>query len=118
MSQKGHVLICVMNLFQPPGLRSLAHRGSPDPRVSTGHRLRADASHPGQLFVNFKNKSYLDIFQNLGTALITMAAGTIVDEYGYDWLEVRENENTSKKYLIFNFKAQILTDKIQKAKAQ
>ena len=28
-------------------------------------------------------------FQNLGTALITMAAGTIVDEYGYDWLEVR-----------------------------
>ena len=27
-------------------------------------------------------------FQNLGTALITMAAGTIVDEYGYDWLEV------------------------------
>ena len=22
-----------------------------------------------------------------------MAAGTIVDEYGYDWLEVRENEN-------------------------
>ena len=47
-----------------------------------------------------------------------MAAGTIVDEYGYDWLEVGENENTSKKYLIFNLKAQILTDKIQKAKAQ
>ena len=31
------------------------------------------------------------IIQNLGTALITMAAGTIVDEYGYDWLEVMAN---------------------------
>ena len=33
----------------------------------------------------------VNIIQNLGTALITMAAGTIVDEYGYDWLEVRPN---------------------------
>ena len=30
----------------------------------------------------------MQAIQNLGTALITMAAGTIVDEYGYDWLEV------------------------------
>ena len=29
----------------------------------------------------------MQAIQNLGTALITMAAGTIVDEYGYDWLE-------------------------------
>ena len=26
--------------------------------------------------------------QNLGTAVITLAAGSIVDEYGYVWLEV------------------------------
>ena len=31
----------------------------------------------------------MQAIQNLGTALITMAAGTIVDEYGYDWLEVK-----------------------------
>ena len=30
----------------------------------------------------------MQAIQNLGTALITMAAGSIVDEYGYDWLEV------------------------------
>ena len=30
----------------------------------------------------------MQAIQNLGTALITMAAGTIVDDYGYDWLEV------------------------------
>ena len=30
----------------------------------------------------------MQAIQNLGTALITMAAGTIVDEYGYTWLEV------------------------------
>ena len=30
----------------------------------------------------------MQAIQNLGTALITMAAGTIVDEYGYVWLEV------------------------------
>merc|ERR1712155_454092 len=30
----------------------------------------------------------MQAIQNLGTALITMAAGTIVDEYGYNWLEV------------------------------
>ena len=36
-------------------------------------------------------------FQNLGTALITMAAGTIVDEYGYDWLEV------SSEYKLFKY---------------
>ena len=30
----------------------------------------------------------MQAIQNLGTALITMAAGSIVDEYGYVWLEV------------------------------
>jgi len=30
----------------------------------------------------------MQAIQNLGTALITMAAGTIVDEYGYTWLEI------------------------------
>lgn len=30
----------------------------------------------------------MQAIQNLGTALITMAAGTIVDEYGYDYLEI------------------------------
>merc|ERR1712096_93520 len=30
----------------------------------------------------------MQALQNLGTALITMGAGTIVDQYGYFWLEV------------------------------
>ena len=42
-------------------------------------------------------------FQNLGTALITMAAGTIVDEYGYDWLEVSTISSNVSKYISKNF---------------
>jgi len=30
----------------------------------------------------------MQAIQNLGTALIVMAAGTISDEYGYTWLEI------------------------------
>ena len=46
----------------------------------------------------------MQAIQNLGTALITMAAGTIVDEYGYDWLEVRVLRNKS---LIVDFMLQM-----------
>ena len=37
----------------------------------------------------------MQAIQNLGTALITMAAGSIVDEYGYDWLEVCDKNYNS-----------------------
>ena len=50
----------------------------------------------------------MQAIQNLGTALITMAAGTIVDGYGYDWLEVRSNIFSSLFDFYFNFRCSSL----------
>ena len=77
-------------LILSAGLSSLVSAINHHQRLSTGHSLW---NHAGQYFISSSTSSSssllsLQALQNLGTALITIGAGHIVDRFGYYWLEL------------------------------